>query len=269
MSSGSPSPGRRLALIGFGTIARDIHLRLAGEQFSFATLLRPGSASRAAVPDGVTILDDIASLLAWAPDLVVEAAGHGAVADILPSVLEAGVPALPASTGALADDVLLARLVESAERGGSRLLVPSGAVGGLDYLAALREATEVRVRYTSRKPPAAWGPELAALGLAKAADERAIVLYEGSAREAARRYPRNLNVGLTIALAVGHDRLSVRIVSDPAAAGNTHEIEASSELGTAHLSFVNAPAPANPKTSALTAPSLVAAIRRHFSRLAI
>ena len=202
-------------------------------------------------------------------DLVVEAAGHAAVAETLPQVLAAGIPALPASTGALADDALLARLAEAAQKGDARLIVPSGAVGGLDYLAALRETPDAKVRYTSRKPPAAWGPELAAAGLAEKAAQAEIVLYEGAAREAARRYPKNLNVGLTIALAVGHDRLSVRIVSDPAAAGNTHEIEATSALGTARLSFVNLPSPTNPKTSALTAASLTAAIRRQFDRIAV
>lgn len=260
---------RRLALIGFGTIARDIHARLGGDGFVFACLLRPGSPSRASLPAGVAALDSLGDLLVWRPDLVVEAAGHAAVAETLPQVLAAGIPALPASTGALADDALLLRLAEAAQTGNARLIVPSGAVGGLDYLAALRETPDAKVRYTSRKPPAAWGPELAAAGLVEKAAQAEIVLYEGAAREAARRYPKNLNVGLTIALAVGHDRLSVRIVSDPAAAGNTHEIEATSALGTARLSFVNLPSPTNPKTSALTAASLTAAIRRQFDRIAV
>ena len=260
---------RRLALIGFGTIARDIHARLGGEGFAFACLLRPDSPSRASLPAGVAALDSLADLLAWRPDLVIEAAGHAAVAETLPQVLAAGIPALPASTGALADNALLLRLAEAAQTGNARLIVPSGAVGGLDYLAALRETRDAEVRYTSRKPPAAWAPELAAAGLAEKATQAEIVLYEGSAREAAKLYPKNLNVGLTIALAVGHDRLSVRIVSDPAAAGNTHEIEATSALGSARMSFVNLPSPANPKTSALTAASLTAAIRRQFDRIAI
>lgn len=260
---------RRLALIGFGTIARDIHARLGGAGFAFACLLRPDSPSRASLPAGVAALDGLTELLAWRPDLVIEAAGHAAVAETLPQVLAAGIPALPASTGALADDALLLRLAEAAQTGNARLIVPCGAVGGLDYLAALRETQDAEVRYTSRKPPAAWAPELAAAGLAEKAAQAEIVLYEGSAREAAKLYPKNLNVGLTIALAVGHDRLSVRIVSDPAAAGNTHEIEATSALGSARMSFVNLPSPANPKTSALTAASLTAAIRRQFDRIAI
>lgn len=260
---------RRIGLIGFGTIARDIQARLQNEGFAFATMLRAGSASRASVPEGVTVLEGTDVLLAWRPDLVVEAAGHAAVSEFLPVILAAGVPAMPASTGALADDALLLRLSDAARRGGTRLVVPPGAVGGLDYLAALRGSADTHVRYTSRKPPAAWGAELAAAGLSDEAMRGEIVLYEGPAREAARLYPKNLNVGLTIALAVGHHRLAVRIVSDPAAAGNTHEIEATSALGTARMSFVNLPSTSNPKTSALTAASLVAAIRRQFDCIAI
>ncbi|CAD5274405.1 putative L-aspartate dehydrogenase 2 [Bosea sp. 62] len=260
---------RRIGLIGFGTIAKDIQARLGNEGFAFAALLQPDSPSRADVPAGLTLLASVDELLAWRPALVVEAAGHATVSQLLPAILAAGIPAIPASTGALADDDLLARLAEAAERGRTRLIVPSGAVGGLDYLAALGETADAHVCYTSRKPPAAWGPELAALGLAEKAAQAEIVLYEGTARKAAKLYPKNLNVGLTIALAVGHDRLSVRIVSDPWAAGNTHEIEAESALGTARMSFVNLPSPANPKTSALTAASLAAAIRRQFDRIAI
>ena len=112
-------------------------------------------------------------------------------------------------------------------------------------------------------------PALSAAGLTEQAERAEIVLFEGQAREASRLYPKNLNVGLTIALAVGHERLAVRIVSDPAAAGNTHEIETKSALGTARMSFVNLPSPTNPKTSALTAASIVAAIRRQFDPIAI
>lgn len=260
---------RRIGLVGFGTIASEIEARLRGPGFAFACLLRPHAPSRARVPDGVPVLDTPEALLDWRPELVVEAAGHAAVASVLPGILAAGIPALPASTGALADDALLARLAEAARSGGSRLIVPSGAVGGLDYLAALRETDEASVRYTSRKPPAAWAPELEAAGLSERAASEEIVLYEGTAREAARLYPKNLNVGLTIALAAGQERVRVRIVSDPQAAGNTHEIETESALGSARLAFVNAPSPTNPKTSALTAASLIAAIRRHFEPVAV
>lgn len=259
----------RIGLIGFGTIAQDIYSRLSGEGFTFACLLRPGSPSRAAVHEGVALLDGLDALLAWQPDLVVEAAGHAAVAESLPAVLSAGIMAMPASTGALADDAVLTCLSEAARQGRTRLIVPSGAVGGLDYLAALRGTPDAQVTYISRKPPAAWAPELSTAGLTEQAERAEIVLFEGQAREASRLYPKNLNVGLTIALAVGHERLAVRIVSDPAAAGNTHEIETKSALGTGRMSFVNLPSPTNPKTSALTAASIVAAIRRQFDTIAI
>jgi len=134
---------------------------------------------------------------------------------------------------------------------------------------ALRSVPEAQVRYTSRKPLAAWAPELRALGQDPQALAAEIVLFEGTAAEAARRYPRNLNAGLTVALAAGADRTIVRAVADPAARHNTHEIAVESSAGSASMTFVNRPSAANPKTSALTALSLAAAVRRHFASIVI
>lgn len=256
---------KHIGLIGFGTIARDVHARLQAQGFVFTALLRPDSPSRAAVPEGVSVVTSAEALVAGRPDLVVEAAGHAALIQHVPDILAAGIPVIAASTGALADDDFLARLTEIATGSGARLVLPPGAVGGLDYLAALREAPDAQIRYTSRKPPAAWTAELAQAGLAAQAAEGAIVLFEGSAAEAAKLYPKNLNVGLTIALAIGAQRLITRIVSDPAAKGNTHEIEAESSFGSAQMRFTNLPSPSNPKTSAITGASLTAAVRRWFA----
>ncbi|MGO4740712.1 aspartate dehydrogenase [Bosea sp. 2KB_26] len=261
---------KRIGLIGFGTIAREVHARLQQPAaFHFTVLLRPDSPSCSAVPEGVEVTTTVSELIGSRPDLVVEAAGHAAVIEALPDVLAAGLPVIAASTGAFADTDFLARMTRIAALSGARLILPSGAIGGLDYLAALREADHARIRYTSRKPPAAWAAELAQAGLSERSLVAEIVLYEGSAEEAARLYPRNLNVGLTIALAARAARVTTRIVSDPTATGNIHEIEAESSLGSAYLRFTNLPSAGNPKTSAITASSLVAAIRRQFDIVAI
>jgi hypothetical protein len=84
---------------------------------------------------------------------------------------------------------------------------------------------DIAVTYTSRKPPAAWIAELTEAGLADAARSQPVTLFEGSAPEAAALYPRNLNAGLTVALAAGIDRTRVRVVADPSVTTNTHEIE--------------------------------------------
>ena len=89
-----------------------------------------------------------------------------------------------------------------------------------------------------------------------------IVLFEGAPAQAALLYPRNLNAGLTVALAAAPAPVTVRVIADPAVSLNTHEIEAESALGIAFMRFANRPSADNPKTSALTAASLAATVRR-------
>ncbi len=252
----------QIGIIGFGAIGRDLTDRLLRKGHGVTLLLRPGSASRAAVPRNVQTVGDVEALIAAGPALVVEAAGQAALVDLAPALLSAGVGVVAASTGSLGDPAVFTRLEASARRGGSRLVVPAGALGGLDYLAALRGSPDAAVRYTSRKPPAAWAAELAAAGHDPDDLPGEVVLFEGAAAEAARLYPRNLNAGLTVALAVAPTPVTVRVVADPAVSLNTHEIEAESPLGLARMRFANRPSPTNPKTSALTAASLAAAVRR-------
>lgn len=249
----------RVGLVGFGAIGRALHAAMAGQGVDWVVLMRPGSAT--ALPPDVRRVERIEDLIASRPLAVVEAAGAEAARDGLPALLAAGLPVIPASVGALADADFHARMLALAAQSGGRIVLQGGALGGLDYLAAVAPLPEARAVYTSRKPVAAWRDELAALGVDPASLAAEHVLFEGTAAQAAVLYPRNLNAGLTLALALGPDRVSVRVVADPAAQGNTHEIEVTSPAGTASLRFVNAPAPDNPKTSLLTALSIAAALK--------
>jgi aspartate dehydrogenase len=253
-----------VGLIGYGAVAQEVQRVLAAHPPTprLTVLLRLGSPSRVRVPASAVVVDNLSALLALRPDLVVEAAGQHAVVEMVAPVLAAGVPVLIVSTGAFAEPGLLAHLSALAETHGARLRLSAGAVGGLDYLDAASLGEDLRVRYTSRKPPAAWRAELAALG--READELAaeVLLFEGTPEEAVRRYPRNLNVALTLRLRLGPAAsMTVRVVADPQVARNTHEIDAASNLGTAQLRFANVASAGNPKTSALTGHMVAAEIR--------
>jgi aspartate dehydrogenase len=247
------NPGRRpsVLLIGYGGLGQVIgRAAAAGADFEIAAVLvRPGR--EAAVACGLPaaqVIHDIAEL-AVRVDIAVEVAGQAAVAQFGPALLEAGIETAIASTGALADDVLRDRLAKAAVKGRTRLRLLSGAVGGLDLLSAHRQAGLQHVAYTGRKPVSAWK------GLAttvSTTDET--VVFEGTAREAAQRFPANANVAATIALAgLGLDETRVKLIADPAVQQNVHLIEAESAAGVFRLEMAGWPLPENGSTSALTA----------------
>jgi aspartate dehydrogenase len=245
-----------LGLIGFGTIAREIVSAFPVDSVRWVVLMR--ESARPALPANVSTVTQLDALISAGPKAVVEAASQDAVAAYVPALLGAGIPTIIASVGALSDPALADRLTSAGRNGSARFVLPSGALGGLDYLRAIAALPEARVRYTSRKPPAAWTAELAALGLSVEHD--AVSLFEGTPSQAAKLYPKNLNAAFAVALAAGIDKVTVSVVADPKATGNTHEIEVESTAGTASFRLVNAPSPDNPKTSMLTALSLVAAL---------
>lgn len=252
-------------LIGHGAIAQEVMKRLRpGEPARVSALLvRPGrvDAVRKATPPEVAVvasLDELESV----PDLCAECAGHGAVRDFGEAVLRRGIDLMVISIGALADRELYRKLAAAAEEGGAKLLLPAGAVAGADALAAARVGGLDAVRYTSRKPPLAWKgtPAEDAFDLEALSEET--VLYEGPADEAARLYPQNANVAATIALAgVGFDATRVRLIADPKAGGNIHQVRAEGMFGAFDVEVRGKPLPDNPKTSTLAAHSVIAAIR--------
>lgn len=263
----------RAALIGYGAIAgsvvRTLPRHAGGRVAIVGVLARPGreDAARARLGD-VPVVARLDDLLATAPDIVVECAGHGALAAHGAAVLAAGRDLMVVSSGALADDALADRLRAAARA--ARMLIPAGAVGGIDALAAMRLVGLDSVRYRSIKPPAAWRgtPAEQAVDLDRIAAPT--VAYRGPARDAARLYPKNANVAATIALAgIGFERTEVEVVADPGAHHNIHELEAAGASGTLSLRLVNLPSPDNPKTSALTALSVVRGLLNESAAVAI
>ena len=162
------------------------------------------------------------------PDLLVECAGHRAIEQHVLPALAQGIPCLVVSVGALSEPGLVERLEVAAQAGGSRIELLPGAIGAIDALSAARVGGLESVRYTGRKPASAWlgTPGETVCDLQRL--EKARVIFDGSAREAARLYPKNANVAATLSLAgLGLDRTQVRLIADPESCENVHQVEAS------------------------------------------
>lgn len=262
------APRPSVAVIGFGAMARSLQENLAtrpeGPQIT-SCLLAPDSAR--SVPSEIAVHRTAGDLAASRPDLVVECAGHHALAEHVPQLLAAGVDVAIVSIGALCDDALRERLTRAAKAGGSRVIPVAGAVGGLDLLRAARLAGLDAVTYRGIKPPRAWAGSPAEEVFDAETLEAPLTFFEGTAREAAKAFPKNANVAAAIALAgMGLDATRVELVADPAARANCHQIEASGDFGSMSFAVENRPLPSNPKTSHLAALSIEAAVLEAFAR---
>lgn len=261
----------RVSLIGCGAIADEFVrcLDALGESERIVCALETTAAlhdARARVGGRFPVTDSLDELLASSAELVIECAGQGALKAHALGVLGAGLHCIAASTGAFADAAFVAELARLQAAGtAARLWIPSGAIAGVDGLLAARTAGMDAVTYTSAKPPHAWDGTPAQSLLQGEARSSRVEFFEGSAREAARDYPQNANVGATIALAsLGLDRTRVKLVSDPALAGPLGIIDASGAFGVFHFDILAYASPTNPKTSAITAHSIALALRQGY-----
>ncbi len=185
----------------------------------------------------VKIMPNVEELLASKPSIIVEAASQQAVREYYNQILAANIDFIIMSTGALLD----------LNTNTPKLHFPSGAIGGLDALSPAALAGINEVTLTSRKPPKT-------LGKTNTKEE---TVYEGYAEEAARQFPREMNVAATLALTVKPAKVKVQVVSDPKVVRNTHQIHVKWRYGEMNLQFANDPHPDNPHTSALAAWSAI------------
>jgi aspartate dehydrogenase len=182
----------------------------------------------------VTIVGSLTELLSRKPTVIVEAASQLAAKEYVPKIVaESKSQIIVMSTGALLDlNVDM-----------DRVHVPSGAIGGLDAIGSAALAGIDEITLTTHKPPKALGKT----------NRQPETAYRGTAEEAARQFPREMNVAATLALAVKPVKVQVQVISDPTVTRNTHEIYVKWRFGEMTMRFANVPHPDNPHTSALAA----------------
>lgn len=268
----------RVALVGCGAIGKVIVKALVTDQIkgaqlvAVADILPPEELKRLAEPGRFDIVKDPEMVLQYAPDLVVEAAEQEVVRKYAPLFLKAKKNMMLLSVGALADTQFFRELLGLAQSHGVRIIVPSGAIGGLDAIKSANVGTLTEVSIRNIKPPA--GLEGAPYVVKKGIDLKSITtatqIFEGFADEAAREFPKNVNVAVALSLAgVGPQRTRVVVIVDPAETRNVHEITAKGDFGEAVFTVAGLPSPDNPKTSYLAALSAIATLRNLVSPIQV
>jgi aspartate dehydrogenase len=195
-----------------------------------------------------------------AADLIIEAAGGAVVPTLAEKVFDAGKDLMVVSVGALLDHP---EVIEKSRSTGCRLYCPSGAIAGLDGIKSASVGQITRVTHTTRKPPLGLegAPYLVERGISLAGLQEEMEIFSGSAREACRGFPANVNVTATVSLAgIGPDQTTVRILAVPGLQRNCHDIDVEGEFGLLHVHIENVPSE-NPKTGKLTALSIIRAVQ--------
>jgi aspartate dehydrogenase len=194
-------------------------------------------------------------------DIVVEAAPAAVFETLATAAIEAGRIFVPASVGALLPRM---HLVRRAKETGARIVVPTGALLGLDAVRAAAEGKVASVTIESRKPPRglAGAPYLVQHGIDVSRIDAPRRVFEGNAFDAAAGFPANVNVAAALALAgIGPMLTRVEIWADPTITRNTHTIRVEAEAARFTMTIENVPSPENPRTGQITALSMLACLR--------
>ncbi len=231
----------RIGIIGCGSIAHEIARH---HEISAVYDIHLGKCSD--IPARVCVnFDELLS----SSDLVIEAASPQAVREYAMRVVSADKDMLIMSVGGLADREFREELFEEARKRGTRIYLPSGAIGGLDIIRAARIAGLDEVRIRSTKNPRALGVDCT----------EKTKIFEGTAEEAIRRFPRSTNVTVLLSIVSGMD-VRVEVYADPDAKENVHEIYIRGRFGEASIEVRNVPSERNPRTSYLAALSPISVL---------
>ena len=204
-----------------------------------------------------------------AADIVVEAAPAAVFDAVAAPAIAAGRTLVACSVGALLPRM---DLVAQARRTGARIVVPTGALLGLDAVRAAAEGAVAAVSIETRKPPGglAGAPYLVQHGIDLSGLAEPRLVFEGNALAAAAGFPANVNVAAALALAgIGPERTTVRIWADPGVTRNIHTVRVESDAARLTMTVENVPSDANPKTGKLTALSVLACLRGLSSTLKV
>lgn len=256
---------RRVAIGGFGAIGQEVARALVAG-IPGLELVAVSGRDVAKARRNLDALGSAAAVLklgelAAVADIVIECAPAAVFRELALPAIEAGRVFVPLSVGQLlVHDDLKAKAAET----GARILVPTGALLGLDAVRAAAEGRIDSVTMVTRKPPGglAGAPYLIQNGIDLDRLEEPLRVFKGTAREGARGFPANVNVAAALSLAgIGPDRTMLEIWADPGATRNMHEIRVEADSARFTLAIEGVPSEANPRTGKITALSTIALLR--------
>lgn len=202
-------------------------------------------------------------------DVVVEGLPPELFRPLAERVLGQGLILVPLTVTQL---ILHMDLIDLAESTGARIIVPTGAILGLDAVRAAAKGEVRSVTMMTRKPPAGLinTPHVLEQGIDLTDLQEPLKLYEGAVRDAAQKFPANVNVSVALALAgIGLDRTRYEIWADPGVSRNTHVIEVEADSTRFRMEIAGVPSEGNPATGRLTPLSAIAALEGLVSTLKI
>ena len=263
----------RIAIGGLGAIGKALARRLAegtvpGVVLSAVSAKNHDKAREFinTLPHPVPVLE--MNQLEPMADIVVECAPAAILGDVIGPFLRARKKAIVLSVGAI---LFRPDLIELARHSGGTILVPTGALIGLDAVVAAAEGQIHSVRMVTRKPPngLSGAPYLIEHGISMEGLTEPLKVFTGNAKEAAKGFPANLNVVVALALAgIGPDRTMLEIWADPTVVRNTHTITVDSDSAKFTMTMENIPSE-NPKTGRIVAQSVTALLRKMTSTFVV
>jgi aspartate dehydrogenase len=266
---------KKVALFGCGTIGREIAIAVDSGKVNNATIVtlvdsvdhRADTLRSNLQNSNPSTFTDFSKFVYSSSfkdaDIIVEAASQDAVNSFGKKIVEAGKSLMIMSVGALGDPFFLSEMLDIAYQNGSHIYVPTGAIAGIDAIRSVKHLLDSVVLTTTKNPIALAGApffNLTKINVYEITEK--IVIYDGNAADAVKKFPANINVAAILSLAgIGIKRTKVKIIADPYTDVNQHEITATGKFGEMTVIVRNKPSPNNPKTSFLAVLSAIECLR--------
>lgn len=265
----------RVGIVGYGTSGKIVASALANAAVPGMRLTAVSTRNPAAARSELMAIDmsvDVVPLdeLADYCDIVVETATAGAIPDIVEAVVGKGKDLICVSAGGL---IRVLDIEQYARRHGAHIHIATGAIPGLDILRSASEGAVSKVHLKTRVRPETLvdEPYLLENGMDFRSHRltEAVRVFHGRASEAALAFPRHLNVAVSVGLAgIGLERTTIELWLDPDIPGAVHLLEVEGESIGLTLESRNRPS-ANPQTSTIVAPSILAALRSYVATIRV